>query len=129
MHTLRYAIGDSVFFPALKQLATAPEYCYDNLVNTDDVEQLFSKAAGYSVKPLFDLFIRSTKKMEVQITAMANNEYKIQLVNINMPLPVEILTEKGIEKIIVDKEGVVIKSDVLPQIDPDSYYLKKVIIE
>ena len=129
MHTLRYAIGDSVFFPALKQLATAPEYCYDNLVNTDDVEQLFSKAAGYSVKPLFDLFIRSTKKMEVQITAMANNEYKIQLVNINMPLPVEILTEKGIEKIILDKKGVVIKSNVLPQIDPDSYYLKKVIIE
>ena len=93
------------------------------------VEQLFSKAAGYSVKPLFDLFIRSTKKMEVQITAMANNEYKIQLVNINMPLPVEILTEKGFEKIILDKKGVVIKSNVLPQIDPDSYYLKKVIIE
>ncbi|MBC7511761.1 MAG: M1 family metallopeptidase [Ferruginibacter sp.] len=129
MHTLRYVIGDSVFFPALNQLATAPQYCYDNLVNTDEVEQLFSKAAGYSVKPMFDLFIRSTNKLAVQVTSMPNNEYKIQLVNLDMALPIDILTENGTQKIMVDKKGVVVKSKVLPQIDSDSYYLKKVIIE
>ena len=88
-----------------------------------------SKSTYYINKPLFDLFIRSTNKLEVLVTSMTNNEYKIQLVNIDMPLPVEVLTEKGIEKIIVDKKGFVVKSNVLPQIDPDNYYLKKVIIE
>jgi aminopeptidase N len=62
MHTLRYVIGDSIFFPTLKKLATDPQYTYNNLVNTDDVEQLFSKAAGYSLKPLFDFYLRTDTK-------------------------------------------------------------------
>ena len=129
MHTLRYVIGDSIFFPALKELATAPQYCYDNLANTDEVEQLFSRSAGYSVKPLFDLYIRSTNKLQVQVTTMSNNEYKIQLANVDMALPIDILTDSGKQKMMVDKKGVLVKNKVLPQIDPDSYYLKKVIIE
>lgn len=129
MHTLRYVLGDSIFFPALKDLATAASYTYDNLVNTDDVEQLFSKASGNNLKPLFDLFIRSTQKLELLVTAMPNNQFNIQLINIDMLLPLDILTDKGIQKITTNKKGVIINSTMLPQIDPGTYYLKKVIIE
>ena len=41
MHSLRYVIGDDLFFPTLKKLATDPKYTYDNFVTTDDVEKLF----------------------------------------------------------------------------------------
>jgi aminopeptidase N len=129
MHTLRYVTGDSIFFPALKELATAPQYTYDNLVTTDDVEQLFSRRWGKSLKPLFDLFLRSTQKLEVHIKTMPNNQYRIRLLNIDLPLPLDLVTEKGTERIIADKKGVVIRSTMLPQVDPDTYYFKKVIIE
>jgi aminopeptidase N len=129
MHTLRYVIGDSVFFPALKELATSPQYTYDNLVTTDDVELLFSKRSGSNLKSLFDLFLRTTQKLEVHVTAMRNNQYKVQLDNIDMSLPVDILTDKGAQRTILSKKPVIVKSSTLPQIDPDSYFFKKVIIE
>jgi aminopeptidase N len=129
MHTLRYVIGDSVFFPALKELATSPQYTYDNLVTTDDVEQLFSKRSGSNLKPLFDLFLRTTQKLEVHVTAMWNDQYKIQLDNTDMSLPVDVLTDKGVQRTILSKKAIIIKSPVSPQIDPDSYYIKKVIME
>ena len=129
MHTLRYVISDSIFFPALKELATAPRYTYDNWVTTADVEQLFSRAAGYSVKSLFDLFIRSTGKLEIHVIVLPKDQYKIQLLNIDMSLPLEIVTDKGLQKIMADKKGIIITSNKMLQIDPDTYYFKKLIIE
>ncbi|HEV7782913.1 MAG TPA: M1 family metallopeptidase, partial [Chitinophagaceae bacterium] len=129
MHTLRYVIGDSIFFPALKELATSPQYTYDNLVTTDDVEQLFSKRSGSNLKPLFDLFLRTIQKLEVHVTATRNDQYRVQLDNIDMPLPVDILTDNGIQRTMLSKKPVTIRSTVLPQIDPDTYYIKKVILE
>ena len=43
-----------------------------------------------------------------------------------MPLPVEISTSKGKEKMIVGKEGIRIQSSFPPLVDPNGYYLKKV---
>ncbi len=130
MHTLRYVISDdNIFFPALKKLSTAPQYTYDNLVNTDDVEQLFSSASGKNLKPLFDFYLRTTKKLEVHVTPMRNNKYRIQLDNFDSPLPLDITTENGKQKIMADKKGVAITSTVLPVVDPDAFYLKRVIYE
>jgi aminopeptidase N len=129
MHTLRYVVGDDIFFPTLKQLSTNAQYTYDNLVTTDDVEQLFSKAAATNLKPLFDLYMRTTQKLEVHIVAQRQNKYKISIDNIDMALPIDIVTEKGVQKITLSKKPIVITSDILPQIDPDMYYLKKIIIE
>lgn len=129
MHTLRYVIGDSVFFPALKQFATSPKYNYDNLVNTDDVEQFFSNASGKDLKPLFDFYLRTTKKLEVHVQRTGMDKYLVQLSNIDMTLPLDIKTNNGIQKLMVDKKGVKITSSSVPEIDPDMYYLKKVIIE
>lgn len=129
MHTLRYVIGDSIFFPTLKKLATDAAYTYDNLVNTNDVQQLFNTASHINLDPLFNLYLRTINKLEVHITSMNNNMYKIQLVNIDMTLPLDIKTDAGINRLMIDKKGITISSNVLPQIDPDTYYIKKVIIE
>ncbi len=129
MHTLRYVMGDDLFFPALKKLATDPRYTYSNLVNTEDVEQLFSNAAGFSLKPLFDLYIRSTDKLAIDVAGSKPGEYKVSLLNIDMPLVVDVVTSDGRQKVTLSKTPVVIKSTTPPQIDPDVYYLKKVIYE
>lgn len=129
MHTLRFVTGDSVFFPALKKLATDSQYTYSNLINTDTVEHVFSKAAGYSLKPLFDFYLRSTNKLDIDVAATRKDEYKISLQNTDMKLPVEITTDKGTQKMMLSKEPLVIKSTTAPQIDNNDYYLKRVIFE
>ncbi len=130
MHTLRYVIGDSIFFPALKKLSTDSQYTYNHLVNTDDVEALFSKESNSNLKPLFDLYLRTINKLEIHVKAMTGNRYAIALQNINIPLPVDIVTDKGTQRVLLNsnKETVLI-SAILPQVDPDSYYIKKIIME
>jgi aminopeptidase N len=128
MHTLRYVIGDEIFFPALKKLATDPNYTYHHQVNTDDVEQLFSLESKKDLKPLFDFYLRTTNKLEVNVKQGFDN-YTVKILNFDMPLPIEIQTDSGIQKVILDKKGLKIKSATMPIIDPKVYYLKKVTYE
>ncbi len=129
MHTLCYIMGDSVFFPALKKFVTSPKYTYDNLVNTDDVEQFFSEESGRDLKPLFDLYLRSINKLEVHIKEMPNNKYQIKLQNLNMLLPIDITTDSGTQRITVDEKGLVVVSKTIPIIDDNAFYIKKITIE
>ena len=126
MHTLRYVLGDNIFFPTLKKLATAPQYTYDNFVTTDDVEQLFSKASGKELKPLFDFYLRTTKLLEITIKQSGFNEYAISSKNVPMSLPIDILTDNGTEQITLTGKRVKIKSSFPPVADPKGYYLKTV---
>jgi aminopeptidase N len=129
MHTLRYVIGDDIFFPALKKLATDKRYTYDNFVHTKDVEQLFSSASGKDLKPLFDFYLYTNKKLEIRIRQTQDDQYLVQLLNFDGALPVDIATDAGVQRTTIDKKGVTVTSKTMPQADPGFYYLKKVTIE
>jgi aminopeptidase N len=133
MHTLRYILGDSIFFPTIKKLATAPQYTYDHFVNTNDVQELFSTASGVNLKPLFDLYLRSTKKLEVQVNSFPSRQgagqFRISVQNIDMAVPMDVQTDKGVQRMMISKKPVAVKSETQPVIDPDGYYLKRVIYE
>jgi len=129
MHTLRFVTGDEIFFPTLKKLATDPQYTYDNTVVTDDVEKLFSGAFGKSLKPLFHLFLYTTDKLEIHVRQTGDEKFMVKLLNIDMPLPVEIKTDSGIKTYTVDKKGIEVKSKTYIQVDPRVFYIKKVILE
>jgi aminopeptidase N len=129
MHTVRYVIGDSLFFPALKQFVTSPKYTYDNLVSTDDVELFFSRQSGRDLKPLFDLFLRSVDKLEVHVKQINGDHYRVSLSNILMALPIDIATDAGTKRTIVDSKGVTVVSKTPPVIDGETFYLKKVTFE
>jgi len=129
MHTLRYIIGDEIFFPTLKRLATEPQYIYENTVTTNDVEKLFSTAYGKSLKPLFDLYLRTTNKLEISLRQTGEDTYKVQLVNLDYEIPIDVVTSTGKQKIVISKTPVTITSTSLPMLDQDVYYLKKVIVE
>ncbi len=129
MHTLRYVLGDTLFFPTLKELATNPAYTYHNFVNTTDVEQLFSKRAGKSLKPLFDLYLRTTDLLDIIVTKTGVEKYSISLNNIAMRLPMDITTDTGTQKILVGKEAISVSSKTPPSVDARGYYLKKTTIQ
>jgi aminopeptidase N len=129
MHTLRYIMGDEVFFPTLKKLATEQQYVYDNTVTTDMVEQLFSSAHGKSLKPVFDLFLRTTSKLEIALKQTGDETYSVQLLNLDYAIPMEVVTSSGKQKISISKTPVTITSTTFPLLDQDVYYLKKIIVE
>jgi aminopeptidase N len=130
MHTLRFVIADSIFFPTLKKLATDPRYTYDNTVTTDDVEKLFSTASQTNLKPLFDFYLRTTNKLGISVKQTNENKYKIQLTNFKgMKLPVEVLVNGKITTFMLDEKETSFESDVYPQVDPIGFYLKRVVFE
>jgi aminopeptidase N len=129
MHTIRYVIGDDIFFPTLKKLATDPAYTYDHLITTKDVELLFSAASGKDLKPLFDLFLRSTDKLEVSVRKVDAGKFEVRTMNLDMSVPIDIRTDTGVNRIMVGKSPVIVSSAQTPEIDPVVFYFKKVIIE
>ena len=129
MHTLRFVLGDSVFFPILKKLATDPKYTYDNFVTTDDVEKLFSADSHTNLKSLFDFYIRTTQKLEIDVKQVEESKYILKLLNYDGTLPVEVMVDGKITRSKLDKTGITITSQAPLQIDPRGFYLKKVILE
>lgn len=129
MHTLRYVIGDSLFFPTLKRLATDSNYTYTHTVNTDDVLQLFNHATGEDLSPLFNLYLRTTEKLEIHVRQTGLSQYRIQLDNINMALPLDITLDGATVRKLVDKAGITVSAKSLPLVDTRTFYLKRIIYE
>ncbi|MBN8577011.1 MAG: M1 family metallopeptidase [Cytophagales bacterium] len=130
MHTLRYVIGDSLFFPTLKKLATDARYTYHNSVTTDDVEQLFSAQSKTNLKPLFDFYLRTPNKLEILVKRTGETRYVITTTNFDdLPLPLEVIADGVATRITLSKTPVTIESKTQPIPDPVGYYLKRVAYE
>jgi aminopeptidase N len=129
MHTLRYVLGDSVFFPALRRVATDPDHTYVHPTNSGVVEKIFEQASGKDLSALFHLYLFTTDKLEIDVRPTDATHYRVKLLNMDMPLPVDITTNSGTSRVIVDKKGIVVVSTQLPQVDTKDFYLKKVIYD
>ena len=129
MHSLRYVLGDEIFLPTLKKLATDPKYTYDQFVTTQDVEQLFSMEAKQDLKPLFDFYTRTNDVLDVAVKEVGAGKFSIKLNNFFMALPMDITTEKGTTKMLIPKEGITVQSAFPPQVDLKNNYLKKISIQ
>jgi aminopeptidase N len=129
MHSLRYLIGDDIFFPTLKKLATEPQYTYDNFVTTMDVEKLFSTATGKDLKPFFDFFLRTTNVLDITVKEVGFQKFQIKQNNFFMPLPIEITANGQTMRTIIPSEGIIVNSALAPQVDAKGNYLKKVTLQ
>ena len=129
MHSLRYLIGDEIFFPTLKKLATDPQYTYDNFVTTQDVEKLFSKASGKDLKPFFDFYLLTTDILDINVKEIGFQKYQIKINNFFMPIPMEITANGKTNRMVIPKEGITVSSETPPQLDAKGFYLKKVTIK
>ena len=129
MHSLRYLIGDEIFFPTLKKLATDPQYTYDNFVTTEDVEKLFSKASGKDLKQFFDFYLRTTDILDLSVKEVGFQKYQIKINNFFMPIPMEITANGKTNRTVISKEGITVNSALPPQVDAKGFYLKKVTLK
>jgi hypothetical protein len=93
------------------------------------VEQLFSKATGRNLKPLFDFYLRTTNRLEFNVKELGYQQYQITQSNYFMDLALDIQIDNKVERVLLTKEGIKIKSKTPPIVDPGGYYLKKVVIE
>jgi aminopeptidase N len=126
MHSLRYVIGDEIFFPTLKKLATDTKYTYDNFVTTTDVEQLFSNASNKNLKPFFDFYLRTTKVLDITIKEVGFQKFQIKVNNFFMDLPYDVIANGKMTRTIIPKEGIIVNSATPPQVDAKGNYLKKI---
>ncbi|MFT3825442.1 MAG: M1 family metallopeptidase [Chitinophagaceae bacterium] len=131
MHTLRYVLGDSVFFPTLKEFVTSEQYTYNNFVVTDDVLNLFNKRSSKDLKPLFNFFLYTTNILDFELQQRAPDTHYLSISNSPIPLPLDILTDTGIVHTTTPLAGKPFKivSKTQPVIDPKGKYLKKVTIQ
>jgi hypothetical protein len=81
------------------------------------------------LKPLFDFYTRTTDVLDIAIKESGADTYVIKLNNFFMPLPLDITTEKGTTKMLIQKEGLTVQSAFPPQVDVKNYYLKKISIQ
>lgn len=128
MHSLRYLIGDAIFFATLKKLATDPSTTYDNFVTSADVEELFSKASNMDLKPFFHFYLRTTDVLDINIKQTGYQQWLLKINNHFMDLPVEITTNGQTARTIVTKDGLKVTSEMPPTVDGKGYYLKKITI-
>jgi aminopeptidase N len=129
MHSLRYVIGDDIFFPTLKKLATDTKYTYDNFVTTADVEQLFSNASNKNLKPFFDFYLRTTKILDITIKEVGFQKFQIKVNNFFMDLPYDIMANGKTTRTIIPNEGIIVNSATPPQVDAKGNYLKKITLQ
>ena len=131
MHTLRYVVGDSLFFPALKKFATDVKYPYNQFFTSDDVEKFFINETGRDLKPIFNFYLKTTKEIEINVYQSDSDSYFITINNAPIEsLPLDISTDKGIIYTTMNAtkdKPFWIKSKTLPIIDPRGWYFRKVI--
>ena len=131
MHTLRYVLGDSLFFPTLKKFITNVKYPYNQFFTSDDVEQFFIKETGKDLHPIFNFYLNTTKEIEINVYQKDSDSYFIAINNAPIEsLPLDIHTDKGIAHTTMNAtkdKPFWIKSKTLPIIDPRGWYFRKVI--
>ena len=89
----------------------------------------FDRESGKDLSPLFHLYLYTTDKLEIKVRPTDATHYWVQLLNIGMPLPLDITTSGGTNRVIVDKKGVMVTSSSMPMIDTRDFYLKRVIYD
>lgn len=131
MHTLRYVVGDSLFFPALKKFSTDVKYPYNQFFTSEDVETFFINETGKDLKPIFNFYLNTTNEIEINVYQYNSDTYFIDVENAPIDsLPLDILTNTGIIHTTMNaKKGnpFKFKSTTPPIIDPRGWYFRKVI--
>ncbi|PVD51150.1 hypothetical protein DC498_15980 [Terrimonas sp.] len=128
MHTLRYTLGDTVFFPALKKFISDVKHPYSRFFTTEDIERFFSKESGRDLKPLFHFYLYTTNKLDFKINKTSEDSYTVYLSNNPFGLPVDIQTDAGITRMLTTdiEKPFKITSKTIPVIDPGNNLYKTV---
>jgi len=79
-----------------------------------------------NVKRRLDLLYGSRHQLLIK---SEGDKFLVQLLNFDTPLPIDIMTDAGTSRLIVDKKGITVTSKTMIQVDPRFFYLKKITLE
>ena len=125
LHSLRWVLGDDVFFPMLKAFANDARFTYKNQVNTRDFIDFVISFSGKELEGFFQLYLYTTDLPEVKISKKGKKGFEVSLKGIDFQLPVEVKTEKGIKTVMLGNEPLLINSNTAPIVDPKGWLLLK----
>jgi aminopeptidase N len=125
MHSLRYMIGDSLFFPILYQFANDTNYTYYNFATTEDFLSLVNKNTDDDYSAFFKMYLETNDLPNVVIDSIGDNRWSISLENTEVILPMDILTDEKLIKVIVSENPIEIISNSRIVVDPKNWYLHK----
>ncbi|MEX1062841.1 MAG: M1 family metallopeptidase [Balneolaceae bacterium] len=137
LHTLRYLVGDKIFFESLRRFAypdDTPDSNRDGgqvrFVTTDDYLELVNRLSGEKLEWVFEVYLRRkampvlTKKRTADTLILAWNAPG----GAHFPMPVEIVVD-GERKVLEFEEGPVsvdVRAGAPVEIDPDRRILMSV---
>ncbi|WP_215225933.1 M1 family metallopeptidase [Echinicola shivajiensis] len=123
LHSLRFVLGDELFFPLIKAFIESDEFTYENQVDSKDFIDFVTNYSGKNLDSFFDMYLYSTKLPKVKINKKGKNKYDVSLSDIQLSLPMEIKTSDGIEKVELSNSPIRLKSDDPIEVDPNGWYL------
>ncbi len=123
IHSLRWLIGDEVFFPMLKAFAADDRFTYQNRLDTDDFVSFVQEYTVSDYRGFFELYLKTTKLPKVKISKKGKTGYQVSLQGIDFQMPVEVQTSFGVQVVTLGKTPVLIKSDSMPEVDPRGWLM------
>ncbi len=125
MHSLRWMLGDKLFFPMLKAFAADDRFTYQNRVNTEDFIAFVEAYSEKDLRDFFNLYLNTTDIPEVKISKKGRKGYEVSLEGIDFGMPVEIRTSNGMETFTLSSEPVLIAGKETPVVDPNGWLMLK----
>jgi len=135
LHTLRYLLGDRVFFKALRKMTypdPALEFSTDGsacrFVQTSDFIRICEEESGLNLNWFFDVYVRQAALPQLEKN-IENNVLFLKWKTpdqLPFPMPVSIKTGKEWRRIEIPVQGIKIPFDgkEAPVIDPEGWILK-----
>ena len=128
MHTMRFLLGDSIFFKSLMEFATDSMYTYQNFVSTGSLIDLLQKNSEKFYPGFAQMFLYTTDLPEIEVDSVAYNTYQIRIRNIDFKLPMEIKSDTSLTVMELGPDNIKINSTAFPVVDPKNWYYKKTYI-
>lgn len=123
IHSLRFLVGDEIFFPMLKAIANEERFTYQNRINTSEFIRFAQNYSGMDLYQFFTLYLYTTRIPEVTVSKKRKGKYEVSINELS--IPVEIQTSEGIRTYNLSKKSTIINSATTPVVDPNDWYLLK----
>src|SRR5690606_18600611 len=125
MHSLRFILGDALFFPLLQAFVSDEQFTYSNLVDTADFIDFVRQFTGRDLEDFLGMYLYTTELPKIEISKKARKGYLVGIPNIDFSLPMDIMTSGGKVRVELSAKPVLVESSSPVTVDPEGWYLKQ----
>jgi len=126
MHTLKHVMGRPVFLEAIRNFAINNRYGY---TSTEAFMEYFQKYTATNLEPLFEMYLYDTDLPVIDLILDGTGVYSLRITNMDVELPMEVMTSEGIQRVMVSGAAQLIESETEPVVDPNRWYLMDAMFE